>query len=247
MVHAHVFHDDVQRLFRMLGRPFPAPAAGVGKLLRLLLVVHIVVVAHVHAVLLDIVLVVAEAVHAGIVELHAALHQLVEFIVRHGEGRVDGTLYEEVDGGRSRNPVVVEVLPVAQAEGQLAETGEPAAHPGPLLGQRVNTPAGDDNHGIVHRRLEDVHQRHVAADDFQCLAKLQGGRLALVLEDTAQGRLGGGGMDDIHIQPGITVEAQFLGHIVPGELRLRRPLRREDEALLGTGGEAGHQPGNRQN
>ena len=42
---------------------------------------------------------------------------------------------------------------------------------------------------------------------------------------------GEGRVDDLHLDAGFAVEAFLQRYIVPGELGLRRPLRREDEFL----------------
>ena len=230
-----IFHHDLQRLVLVLGGPFPAFPAGFGKGTGLVLVFFVIRPGHVDAVFLNVVAVVAEAVHALVRNRDAGLHELVVFIVTHRDRCINGALDEEIDVGREADPVIVEVLLDAHAHRDLAEPGAPDSHARSFLGQRVDTAARDDDHRVVHRGLEDVDERDACIHNFHRLAELKSRRLAFVVLDAAHRRLGGGRVDDVHVEACVAVEAQFLGHVVAGELRLRRPLRREDEALLGPG------------
>ena len=65
--------------------------------------------------------------------------------------------------------------------------------------------------------------------------------MGFVLTKAAHGRFRGVGVDNLQVYAGVLVKAQLLGHVIPGKLGLRGPLRGEDIFLLRFGGPAEEQ------
>ena len=165
----HIFHHDVECLVRMLGSPLPPLLAGLGKLLSLLLVSHVVVARHVNAILLHIIAVIAETIHALIADLQSGLYQLVILVIAHGQRGVERTREKQVDVLSKPHPLIVQMILLTHTDGQLSEPNAPDAHLGTLLRQRVLAACRYDDHRIVHRCLQNIHQGRSALNVFQCL------------------------------------------------------------------------------
>ena len=225
VVHIHILHHDVERLLGVSGSPLPALTAGLRETPRLLPMGGVVFAGHVHTVLLHVIAVVAEAVHVLIAHLHARLHQLVILVVTHRQRGIEGSRHKQIDVLGEAHPLIVQMVLDAHADGQLSEAHAPDAHVGALLLQRVFTTCRDDDHRIVHRCLQDIHQGDAVVDNLQRLTDLQRRRLAFVLAQAAHGRLSGRRVFYLHLHSRLTVKALGLGHVIARKLGLCRPLR----------------------
>ena len=76
---------------------------------------------HIDAVFLNVVTVVTETIDVVVGQCDARLQQLVVFVIAHGEGSVDGSSYKQVDVVGKGNPLVVQTLFHAHADGYLSE------------------------------------------------------------------------------------------------------------------------------
>ena len=149
----YVLHHDVECFIRMLCCPFPALPAGLGETKRLILVLGIVLTSHIDTIFLHVVTMIAETVYILVVCLYTCLYQLVVFIVAHGQRGIEGTREEEIDILCKANPLVIQMVLDAHADGQLSEVHTPDAHTGTLLSQRILTTSRDNYHSIIHRCL----------------------------------------------------------------------------------------------
>ena len=121
----------------MFGSPLPTLAAGLGEASGLVAMLLIVLARHIDAVLLHVVAVVAEAIDILVGDLDAGLKELVVLVVAHRQRGIEGAGDEEVDVLCDAHPLVVEVIFVAHADGQLSEAYAPDAHSCTPLCQRV--------------------------------------------------------------------------------------------------------------
>ena len=71
---------------------------------------EVVIALHVNTVFLHVVAVVAEAIHVLISHLDASLHQLIVFVVAHGQNGIKGTRDKEIDALGETDPLVVEMV-----------------------------------------------------------------------------------------------------------------------------------------
>ena len=173
----------------MLGCPLPPFPAGLGKAPSLFHMAVVVVASHINAVLLYIIAMVAEAIDILLPHLHACLHELVILVVAHGKRGIEGTCHKQVDVLCEAHPLVVEVVPIAHADGQLSEVHAPDAHASAFLRQWVFAASRDDDHGVVHRCLQNIDQWDAAVHYLQSLTELQSRGLTFVLAQTTHGRL----------------------------------------------------------
>ena len=79
----------------------------------------------------------------------------------------------------------------AHAHRQLSKADTPDTDLGTFLCQRVLVAGRDDNHRIVHRRLENIHQGNAVVYNLQGLTELQRRGLTLVVTQAAHGGLCG--------------------------------------------------------
>ena len=91
---------------------------------------------------------------------------------------------------------------------------------------------GDDDGAAVHRGLQDVDELRAVVDELQGLHQRERSRIAAAPQDVTVGRLGRAGVQDGDIESLLLIEALLQGGIIPGELRLRRPLGHEHETVL---------------
>ena len=170
---------------------------------------------------------VAEAIDVLLVHLETRLHQLIILVVTHGESRVERTGHKQVDALCATHPLVVQTLLHAHADGQLTELHVPNADPRTFLRQRILATSRNDDHRIVHRRLQNVHQWHTAVHNLQRLTKLQRRGLTVVVEQSLDGRLRRQQVLNLHLHARLAIESLRLSHVVARKLRLRSPLGRE--------------------
>ena len=156
----------------MLCCPFPALPAGLGETMCLILVLGIVLTSHIDTIFLHVVTMIAETVNILVVSLYTCLYQLVVFIVAHGQRGIEGTREEKVDILCETDPLVIQMVLDAHADGQLSEAHTPDANTGTLVSQRIPTTSRDNYHRIVHRCLQDIHQRNALIDYLHGLTEL---------------------------------------------------------------------------
>ena len=189
----------------------------------------VVVAAHVQTIVLNIVTVVAKAINIILGKCKAHLHQLVVLVVAHSQRSVDGTFYKQVEVRCKLYPLVIQMLLATHADGHLSESGTPDTHTGALLRERILTTARYDNRRVVHRCLQDVHQRHTFVHNLHRQAEWKRGGMTLSLLNAVHSRFGYRWVYYIHIQTFGLIEAFFLGHIITSKLRVGSPLWREDK------------------
>ena len=174
----------------MFGSPLPPLPAGSSKLPGLLAVLLVVGTRHIDTILLYVVTMIAESVNALLIQFQTSLYQLIVLIVAQSQCSIKRTRQEEVDVLGKAHPFVVQMFLETHDDGQLPETDTPDAHFGALLRQRVFASGRNDDHPVVHRRLENIHQRKASIHNLYCLAQLQRSGLRRIRTDTAHGGLG---------------------------------------------------------
>ena len=189
----------------------------------------VVVAAHVQTIVLNIVTMVGKAVNIIFSKGKAHLHQLVVLVIAHSQRGVDGTFYKQVEVRGKLYPLVIQMLLATHANSHLSKASMPDTHAGTLLRKWILSTARYNHHGIVHRCLQDIHQRHTFVYNLHRQAEWQRGGMTLSLLNAMHSRFGYRWVYYIHIQPLGLIEAFFLGHIITSKLRVGSPLWREDE------------------
>ena len=177
---------------------------------------------------------VRQTVHTAFRDIEPGLPYLEKLIVGHGHNGIYGTGDVQVYHAGGTNPLKIELCLLRNALQQLRESAGPNAHLFPLLPHRVFSPTGNDHHAIVHGSLQNIHHGQAVGRKLNGLGQLQRSYLAQVGADTVFCALGGIGVRNGNFEAFFLIEAQFLRHVIAGELRLGRPLRgKHNHVLLG--------------